>query len=48
VVVRDTPDRLAKLAAAEDDVCEAGSIGALERQEAGVPSIEVELADAEG
>jgi valyl-tRNA synthetase len=48
VVVRDGAERLAKLAAAEDDVCEAGSIGALERLEAGAPSIEVELADAEG
>jgi valyl-tRNA synthetase len=47
VVVRDRAERLAKLAAAEDDVCEAGSIGALERLEADAPSIEVELADAE-
>jgi valyl-tRNA synthetase len=47
VVVRDRAERLAKLAAAEDDVCEAGSIGALEWLEAGAPSIEVELADAE-
>jgi hypothetical protein len=47
VVVHDTPGRLAKLAAAEDDVCEAGSIHSLERVEAGASSIEVELGDAE-
>jgi valyl-tRNA synthetase len=48
VVVRDTAERLAKLAAAQDDVCEAGSIGALDRLEAdAAPSIEVALADAE-
>jgi valyl-tRNA synthetase len=44
-VVHDTPERLAKLAAAEDDVCEAGSIAVLERADAETFSIEVELGD---
>jgi valyl-tRNA synthetase len=44
-VVHDTSERLAKLAAAEDDVCEAGSIAVLERADAEVFSIEVELGD---
>jgi valyl-tRNA synthetase len=47
VVVHDAPDRLAKLASAEDDVSEAGSIHTLERLEAGASSIEVELGNAE-
>jgi valyl-tRNA synthetase len=47
VVVHDTPDRLAKLATAEDDVREAGTIDTLERVEAETSSIEVELADVE-
>jgi valyl-tRNA synthetase len=47
VVVRDSPERLAKLAAAEDDVCEAGSIHTLERVEADASSIEVELGEPE-
>jgi valyl-tRNA synthetase len=44
-VVHDTSERLAKLAAAEDDVCEAGSIAVLERADAETFSIEVELGD---
>jgi valyl-tRNA synthetase len=47
VVVHDTPDRLDKLAMAEDDVCEAGSIATLERVGSDALSIEVELAEAE-
>jgi len=47
VAVHDTPERLAKLVTAQDDVCEAGSIATLERAEAGAASIEVELGDAE-
>jgi valyl-tRNA synthetase len=45
VVVRDTPDRLAKLELALEDVCEAGSIDRLDPVEADGSSIEVELAD---
>jgi valyl-tRNA synthetase len=45
VVVHDTPDRLAKLEVAREDVCEAGSIDRLDVVEADGFSIEVELAD---
>jgi hypothetical protein len=45
VVVHDTPDRLAKLELAREDVCEAGSIDRLDPVEADGFSIEVELAD---
>jgi len=47
IVVHDAPNRLAKLALAEGDVREAGSIGVLERIEADEASIEVELGDLE-
>ena len=45
VVVRDTAERLAALAAAVDDVREAGRIAAVETIVADPPSIEVELAE---
>jgi valyl-tRNA synthetase len=45
LIVRDTPERLAKLALAEDDLRDAGSIEKLEALEAEEPAIEVELAD---
>jgi len=43
VVVRDTPERLAKLALAEADLCEAGNIEKIELVESDDASIEVEL-----
>jgi valyl-tRNA synthetase len=43
VVVRDTPERLAKLAFAEADLCEAGNIEMIEKIESDEASIEVEL-----
>jgi valyl-tRNA synthetase len=45
VVVRDTAERLAALAAALDDVREAGRVAAVETVVAESPSIEVELAE---
>ena len=44
VVVRDTPDRLAALARAADDVRDAGRIAELVTEEADQPSVIVELA----
>ena len=44
VVVRDTPERLAALAAAEADVKEAGHVAELVTDEADAPSVTVELA----
>jgi valyl-tRNA synthetase len=43
VVVRDTRERLAKLALAEADMCEAGNIEKIEPIESDEASIEVEL-----
>ncbi|HEX9300212.1 MAG TPA: valine--tRNA ligase [Actinomycetota bacterium] len=43
VVVRDTPERLAKLALAEADLCEAGNIEKIELVESDDASIEVVL-----
>jgi valyl-tRNA synthetase len=43
-VVRDTPERLALLAQAAADLCDAGRIGDLMTEEADVFSVEVELA----
>jgi valyl-tRNA synthetase len=45
LVVRDTPERLAKLTLAEDDLREAGSVEKLEVVDTDEPSIEVELED---
>jgi valyl-tRNA synthetase len=47
VVVRDTAERLAKLALAQNDVREAGTVEGFELIDAEEPSIEVELADGE-
>ncbi len=46
VVVRDTGPRLAALAAAQDDVCDAGRITDLVTEEADQPSVTVDLAEA--
>jgi valyl-tRNA synthetase len=46
VLVRDLPDRLSKLAAAERDLREAGNIASLETIEAEEPSVETVLAPA--
>jgi valyl-tRNA synthetase len=43
VVVRDTPERIAALLAAADDVRDAGRIAELVTQEAAAPSVEVQL-----
>ncbi len=45
VVVRDTPERLAALALAAEDVREAGRVEALETVEAETFSVDVELAE---
>jgi valyl-tRNA synthetase len=47
VTVRDTPERLGKLALAVDDVREAGNIAAFETEEAPEASVETVLAAAE-
>jgi valyl-tRNA synthetase len=44
VTVRDTPERLAALAAVAADVCDAGHVASLLTEEAGAPEVEVELA----
>jgi valyl-tRNA synthetase len=46
VVVRDTGPRLAALAAARDDVRDAGRITDLFTEQADQPSVSVELAEA--
>ena len=43
VLVRETPERLAKLASVEADLCEAGNIEKIEPVESDEASIEVEL-----
>jgi valyl-tRNA synthetase len=43
VIVRDTRERLAKLAFAEADLCEAGNVEKIEPVESDEASIEVEL-----
>jgi hypothetical protein len=46
--VRDTPDRLGALRAAESDVKEAGHVADLVTEESSDFSVEVELAPAPG
>jgi valyl-tRNA synthetase len=47
VVVIDSPERLAALERARQDVCDAGKIAKLELEQGGAPSVHVELAGPE-